>query len=198
MSQPDDLTVIWYTYSTIAQTLASAFGFLTAVCLYQMQAISNFLTRTANHRLRGHLENPDGTEFLYESGNFDGFRQHIDTHGPRKDIDAGGLRHYTQGLMEFDAKLRDLNCLKDGLRVSLYPTAVTILASITLLPFTNSKVFSSLLTACLPLIPVVVLTWFCVISYYHLAGALVGGEAGFERLRSFVAKTRRLGTVKDD
>jgi hypothetical protein len=36
----DDYSVFYYTYSTIAQTLASAFGFLAAVVLYQLQEFS--------------------------------------------------------------------------------------------------------------------------------------------------------------
>ncbi len=35
-----DITVYFYTYSTIAQTLAGAFGFLVAVILYLIQGIS--------------------------------------------------------------------------------------------------------------------------------------------------------------
>src|SRR4051812_5202612 len=36
-----DYSVFYYTYSTIAQTLAGAFGFLTAIALYQMQGKAN-------------------------------------------------------------------------------------------------------------------------------------------------------------
>ena len=35
-----DITVYFYTYSTIAQTLAGAFGFLVAVILYLIQGIN--------------------------------------------------------------------------------------------------------------------------------------------------------------
>src|SRR4051794_24795090 len=81
---PDDLTVIWYTYSTIAQTLASAFGFLTAVCLYQVQSINGSLTWRAEDYLAGRVKNPPGRNvvyFLVRTGKFDEFRRHIATYG---------------------------------------------------------------------------------------------------------------------
>lgn len=42
-----DSSIFYYTYSTIAQTLAGAFGFLAAVVLYRLQALSNQLQTSA-------------------------------------------------------------------------------------------------------------------------------------------------------
>ena len=47
MEMAFDYSLFYYTYSTIAQTLAGAFGFLIAVVLYQRQAINSRLPSIA-------------------------------------------------------------------------------------------------------------------------------------------------------
>src|ERR1700744_1205333 len=47
VSPPVDSNLFYYSYSTIAQTLAGAFGFLAAVVLYRLQALSNQIQTSA-------------------------------------------------------------------------------------------------------------------------------------------------------
>src|SRR5579863_9735817 len=47
MPEAVDISVYFYTYSTIAQTLAGAFGFLVAVVLYLIQGINVHISNCA-------------------------------------------------------------------------------------------------------------------------------------------------------
>jgi hypothetical protein len=67
-----DLSVFYYSYSTIAQTLAGAFGFLAAIVLYRLQALNGHMERIAHHLIgdpRTFVYEPFRTLFAYHRWN---------------------------------------------------------------------------------------------------------------------------------
>ena len=64
-----DLNVYYYTYSTLAQALAGAFGFLAAVVLYRLQSLNGQLERIATNLIddpKTFVMEPFRTLFAYQ------------------------------------------------------------------------------------------------------------------------------------
>jgi hypothetical protein len=67
-----DYSVYYYSYSTIAQTLAGAFGFLAAIVLYRLQALNGHMERIASQLIgdpRTFVIEPFRTLFAYHRWN---------------------------------------------------------------------------------------------------------------------------------
>jgi len=196
----DDLTVIWYTYSTISQTLAGAFGFLTAVCVYQMQSLSNQLVQRGSDYLLGQINKPPGqgdqVSFLLRSGRFEAFRHHITKCGFTDDHDPHTVEAQKSALQQFDMIFADYAAIKSGLRASLSPTVCTIILSILFLSLTNSHIIASFWTAWIILFGVILGSIYCIVTYVHLAETIVRDD-GFKNLRKFLRKIQHQTSDSD-
>lgn len=189
----DDLTVIWYTYTTISQTLASAFGFLTAVALYQMQSLSGQLQWRATDYLMNEVNTPPGQgsqpTILIRTGRFNDFKQFVQTHGFKDDRGPHASANQQEALAVFDTILADFNAIKDGLRASLASTACTILLSIIGLIISNQKMVRSFWPAWVLCFCVVLAFIYCLVQYIHLAETIIRDD-GFKRLRYWLRSIR--------
>ena len=104
MSVPVDPNVFFYTFSTVAQALAGAFGFLAAIVLYQLQSLNTQLrdmaTRLMDDPLRFNIE-PYRTLFI--NNRWDMFLSHLEreadpahptpTFKNLNFLDLGAMRH---------------------------------------------------------------------------------------------------------
>ncbi|QDV34050.1 hypothetical protein [Tautonia plasticadhaerens] len=109
-----DYTVFYYTYSTISQTLAGAFGFLAALVLFQMQ----YLLSKRESMFRGF---GDARMKANDSSH----------HDPER---AQRLNQQIQEYLETEE--RKLSSAREGLPRSLKWTACTIAACLVFMPMT--------------------------------------------------------------
>lgn len=146
MSNGIDYSVFYYTYSTIAQTLAGGFGFLGAVVLFQMQGIHMGLDSKAK-LLMGWCDLKKVPQYelevLISTSAFDQFADLMRTEGTIVvgDGDGGAIR--ARAMKTKDAFLAEwalLRATKKKLAVSLYLTGGTIISCLVLIPCTNAHV----------------------------------------------------------
>ncbi len=147
----------YYTFSTISQTLAGAFGFLVAVVLYQIQMVTG---RLENLRTRfGHMEHlADNKDFTQAENDSDWSTMGIlmeansplpmppNAFEPEDLLNHEEQRHHYEpkwrALLEggyydrFIQHARQLASIKKGLERSLKGTGATIGLSLALLMFT--------------------------------------------------------------
>ena len=99
---PPDLSVYYYTYSTLAQALAGAFGFLAAVVLYRLQALNGQLQLIAGNLIgdsKTFVIEPFRTLFAYQRWSLFVYHVHKDQEARTpvfKDlnfIDLGAMDH---------------------------------------------------------------------------------------------------------
>jgi len=102
-ASPGDPAVFYYSYSTIAQTLAGAFGFLAAIVLYRLQALN---AQMENHAIRlmgdprTFVIEPFRTLFAYQRWNL--FVEHV-----KKDQDPVNRNPIFKGLNFLDLGAMD-------------------------------------------------------------------------------------------
>ena len=190
----DDLTVIWYTYTTISQTLASAFGFLTAVALYQMQSLSKQLEWRATDYLLNEIKNPPGQgsqpTILIRTGRFNELKSYIQLNGFNDDGTDNRRAAQREALNVFNTILADFNAIKEGLRASLAPTVCTIILSTLFLMLTNDHVIPWFWPAWVLCFCVVVAFVYCLAHFVHLAETIIRDD-GFKRLRDWLRPIER-------
>lgn len=132
-----DLSVFFYTYSTIAQTLAGAFGFLVAVVLYRMQAIAMDMQGSGAEFETCTAAPHSGLKQMRAREQWDRYVEHAEgVLGGYHPPGARSREELKDGLGRVKDALTILKSTKSSLRRSLYWTAGTIVASLTLLPAT--------------------------------------------------------------
>jgi len=159
---------LYYTFSTIAQTLAGAIALLGAFILYRLQSLNNGLDDHAKFIRKLYLEDVDLiflNSFIVK-GEYNKFLEY--TRG--KPADAGTLEEHSY-ITEVQAKIEELLVFKRSLirsfTVSLVLTVSLIAVSVMLLSVTPSiSSRAELRSSCLALATV----WFvaCLISYVAL------------------------------
>jgi hypothetical protein len=196
MHAPVDLSVFWYTYSTIARTLASAFGFLTAVCLYQLQNLNEIIRNTSEQTQRNahSLIQPDEAQIkqlrkYIETGNIDSYildyeklelekRPHDPAHG---DSQERAIFWFSQ----LKSAVRQVKTIEKSLKYSLIITSATIVLSVIVMSITNTEVIHDFTASCILLFIIVGLMIHCIVGYLLLAMTLVTGAKGAENLERF-------------
>jgi hypothetical protein len=162
-----DPTVFYYTYSTIAQTLAGAFGFLVAVVLYLIQSITNSLPHKAKN-LGHHFHQGGQIDEPIRQGRWlkvlavcqeCGFAPQAPT-VVRKDGESL--------LAEFRSDIETLEEVSKGLKKSLYPTGGTIIACLTIMPLTPLLAVAGSWVAVPPLVATVAVAVYTVTTYVGL------------------------------
>lgn len=167
----DDMisSVYFYTYSTIAQTLAGAFGFLVAVVLYLIQGIHAHIGNCAAALVANSPADRNRLRQLQSGGRWDDMiRLHADA-GQQNPVLSDDMNRYTdEQFQDMRREVARLGTVRRELSRSMFMTGMVILASIIAMPLTafffhpKDPVAVSLLTV------TIVAAMFCIRGYLRL------------------------------
>jgi hypothetical protein len=164
-----DHTVYFYTYSTIAQTLAGAFGFLVAVVLYLMQGINVHISSCAATLVANSSADRNRLRQLQSSGKWD---EMIHLHagaGQQNPALTGETNRYTDDqFQEMRREVLRLTTIRRELNRSMFMTGLVILASIVAMPLTAFFFSPTAPTAVSLLTVTIVAAMFCIRGYLRL------------------------------
>jgi hypothetical protein len=164
-----DHSVYFYTYSTIAQTLAGAFGFLVAAVVFRLQAISSRVDLFAEQVLKGSPTEPSKLREIHVTGDW---IRLISLHAGDNQLNPRLSREQNE-LMDLQfQQLRHgvllLSRLKAALFTSLYITGPVILFAIAAMPISyfcldpENPLALAMLTAC------ILAAAYCLWNYFRL------------------------------
>jgi hypothetical protein len=164
-----DHSVYFYTYSTIAQTLAGAFGFLVAAVVFRLQAISSRVDLFAEQVLKG---SPSDSSKLREIQVTGDWNRLISLHAGENQFNPCLTREQNELLDLQFQQLRHgvllLSRLKAALFSSLFLTGPVILFAIAAMPITHffldpdNALALAMLTAC------ILGAAYCLWNYFRL------------------------------
>jgi hypothetical protein len=164
-----DINVYFYTYSTIAQTLAGAFGFLVAVILYLIQGISTHIGNCAAALVANSPADRNRLRQLQSSGRWDEMiHVHAEAGQQNPALTNETNRFTDEQFQEMRREVLRLAIVRRELGRSMYMTGLVILASIVGMPLTafffdpRDPVAVSLLTV------TIVAAMFCIRGYLKL------------------------------
>jgi hypothetical protein len=169
-----DYSPFYYTYSTISQTLAGAFGFLGAVVIYRTQAIESLIGELASV-VEGATSEATQTTLkrLRLQGDWAEFVRTVRSEGTPGKVWSGWGTH-VECLEELEPRVGQLTAIKKSLGRSLFNTAGTIAACLVCMPLTNGSTFLGRPgPAWLVLSVVVGYAIFTIAMYYPLVKDLV-------------------------
>jgi hypothetical protein len=164
-----DHSVYFYTYSTIAQTLAGAFGFLVAAVVFRIQAISTRVAELAEHVIRNSPADPQRLRQIRVAANW---AELISLHA--------GENQYNPRLTKEQNELMDLQFqqirhgvlllerIRGALFASMYSTGPVILFSIGAMPVTSFWLSPRAPIAVILLTLAILAAAFCLWSYFRL------------------------------
>lgn len=157
------------TYSTLASTLAGAFGFLVAVVLYVMQGINMHISNCASSLVAGSPADRHRLQQLQSSGQWDEIvRLHAHAGQQNPALNPDDNRRMDEQFQEMRRALARLVVLRGELSQSMYLTGFVILASIISMPLTaffltpQSPVAATILTL------TIISAMFCLRGYFRL------------------------------
>ncbi|MSR59096.1 MAG: hypothetical protein EXS05_15870 [Planctomycetaceae bacterium] len=164
-----DAAVYLTTYSTLASTLAGAFGFLVAVVLFVMQGINTHISYCAGSLVAGSPADRHRLRQLQSSGKWDEIvKLHALAGQQSPDQSADDNRRMDEQFQEMRRALARLVTLRHALSQAMYLTGFVILASIISMPLTvffldpNSPVAMTLLSL------TIISAMFCIRGYFKL------------------------------
>jgi hypothetical protein len=156
----------YYTFSTVCQVLAGAFGFLVAVVLYRIQGIEHLIHENT------HLANGWGIDLR---GDFHDARKMRDwpavariLRGIENPPNPQNRKSLDEAKEKFLALVDRLQAVKAELRYSLRLTGFTIAGSLALLPLTPLIACCNVLAGILMTVAVGA-AGYCLLGYYKLA-----------------------------
>jgi hypothetical protein len=164
-----DINVYFYTYSTIAQTLAGAFGFLVAVILYLIQGISTHIGNCAAALVANSPADRNRLRQLQSSARWD---EMINLHaqaGQQNPALTSETNLFTdEQFQEMRREVLRLANVRRELGRSMYMTGLVILGSIVGMPLT-AFFFEPKDPAAVSLLTVtIVAAMFCIRGYLKL------------------------------
>jgi hypothetical protein len=164
-----DHTVYFYTYSTIAQTLAGAFGFLVAVVLYLIQGINTHISSCAATLVANSSADRNRLRQLQSGGKWDEMiHLHADA-GQENSALTGETNRYTDDqFQEMRREVLRLTTIRRELNRSMFMTGLVILASIVAMPLTAFFFSPTAPTAVTLLTVTIVAAMFCIRGYLRL------------------------------
>lgn len=167
---PDvDISVYYYTYSTIAQTLAQAFGFLVAVVLYIFQGINTHIRNCAAAIVANSPADRTRLRQLQSRGNWDEMIRLHEVAGEQNPALTEEANRYTlEQFQEMRREVTRLRKLRRDLSRSLYMTGLVILVSIVGMPLTGFFFVPRSPMAVLSLTATIVAAMFCIRGYLRL------------------------------
>ncbi|MCY2968724.1 MAG: hypothetical protein NT069_34715 [Planctomycetota bacterium] len=166
---PFDHSVYFYTYSTIAQTLAGAFGFLVAAVVFRIQAISARVAELAEQVIQHSPADPQRLRQIRVDGNW---AELISLHAGNNQFNARLSKEQNE-LMDLQfQQIRHgvllLERIREALFASLYSTGPVILFSIAAMPITSFWLDPRSPVAVLCLTLAILSAAFCLWSYFRL------------------------------
>jgi hypothetical protein len=166
---PVDLAVYFYTYSTIAQTLAGAFGFLVAVVLYLIQGIHRHISNCAATLAANSPADRNRLRQLLDGGRWDEMiRLHAESGQQNPALTAETNLFTDQQFQEMRREVLRLTSVRRELSRSMYMTGLVILASIVAMPLTAFFFAPTDAAAVLLLTVTIVAAMFCIRAYLKL------------------------------
>ena len=157
------------TYSTLASTLAGAFGFLVAVVLYVMQGINMHISNCAQALVAGSPADRHRLKQLQSSGKWDEIIQlHAHAGQENRDLDADENRRMDEQFQEMRRSVAKLGMLRGELSQAMYMTGFVILASIIEMPLTAFFLDPSQGPAAAMLTVTIICAMFCIRGYFRL------------------------------
>lgn len=172
--QDIDVAVYLSTYSTLASTLAGAFGFLVAVVLFVMQGINAHIRNCAAALVAGSPADRHRLQQLQSSGRWDEIvTLHANAGQQNLALAKEENRIMDEQFQEMRRAVARLAALRRELSQAMYATGIVILFSIINMPLTvffltpRSPIAVSLLTL------TIICSMFCIRGYFRLMLSVV-------------------------
>jgi hypothetical protein len=167
---PDvEIAVYFYTYSTIAQTLAGAFGFLVAVVLFLIQGIVAHISNCAGALVSNSPADRSRLRQLQSGNRWDEMiRLHADAGQQNPALDNATNLFTDEQFQEMRRQVVRLANVRRELSRSMYMTGLVILTSIVAMPLTafffhpHDPFAATLLTV------TIIVAMFCIRGYLKL------------------------------
>jgi hypothetical protein len=164
-----DYSVYFYTYSTIAQTLAGAFGFLVAVILYMLQGINAHISNCATTLVANSPADRNRLRRLHSSGRWDEMiRLHVESGERNPELTLEMNKNMAEQFYEMQHESVRLSRVRKDLSVAMYMTGVVILAAIVGMPLTAFFLAATSIAAMLLLTITCTAAMFCIRAYLKL------------------------------
>ena len=133
----DMATTCYYTFSTVCQTLAGAFGFLVAAAVYRMGLLETHLASAWDHQLRDRawIETDALQDAVYR---FDwvAISDALNKTAPQSQVEKNEADKLIHNRARFAVSADHLRFIRQDLRYSLKWTGWTIGLSLLVMPFT--------------------------------------------------------------
>jgi hypothetical protein len=164
-----DINVYFYTYSTIAQTLAGAFGFLVAVVLFLIQGISSHISTCAGTLVANSPADRNRLRQLLGGGRWDEMiRLHAEAGQQNPALDSATNLFTDEQFQEMRRQVVRLANVRRELSRSMYITGLVILISIVGMPLTAFFFNPHDPAAALLLTVTIIAAMFCIRGYLKL------------------------------
>jgi hypothetical protein len=164
-----DHGVYFYTYSTIAQTLAGAFGFLVAVVLYLLQGIQTHISNCAAALVANSPADRGRLRQLQSGGKWDEMiRLHAEAGQQNPALTAEANRFTDEQFQEMRREVARLTVIRRELGRAMFMTGFVILASIASMPLTAFFFAPRSPTAVTLLTVTIIAAMFCIRAYLRL------------------------------
>ena len=169
MPEVIDCSVYFYTYSTIAQTLAGAFGFLVAVVLYLIQGINVHIGNCAQALVANSPADRNRLRQLQSGGRWDEMiRLHAEAGQKNVALTSETNRYTDEQFQEMRREVARLGTIRRELGRSMLMTGIVIIASIIAMPLTAFFFAPKHPAAVLLLTVTIVAAMFCIRGYLRL------------------------------
>lgn len=169
MPEVVDISVYFYTYSTIAQTLAGAFGFLVAVVLYLIQGINVHIGNCAATLVANSPADRNRLRQLQSGGKWD---EMISLHAAAGQqnvaLSSDTNRHTDELFQEMRKQVVRLANIRRELSRSMFMTGIVILASIIGMPLTAFFFHPREIAPVSMLTITIIAAMFCIRGYLKL------------------------------
>jgi hypothetical protein len=179
-----DFSVFWYAYSTIAQTLAGAFGFLVAVVLFRLQTLDSQWIAAAEEMIKALTGQLDRGRFrwLIRERNITQFLSEYSVELTKYEAKNSGNQNHAKSISgmvgEMRRYLQTRDDIRKALKWSLWMSTAAIIMCFLFLPLTTRTITygllphqerTALLCSYIVLAVTTVLAVGCIVSYFNLA-----------------------------
>lgn len=164
-----DFSVYFYTYSTIAQTLAGAFGFLVAVVLFLIQGINQHISHCAAALVANSPADRNRLRQLQSGSRWDELiRLHAEAGQHNPALTADENRFTGDQFQEMRREVLRLTNIRRELSRAMFMTGLVILTSIVAMPLTAFSFNNTDPLAVLLLTMTIIASMFCIRAYLKL------------------------------
>jgi hypothetical protein len=162
-------SVYFYTYSTISQTLAGAFGFLVAVVLFLMQGINTHIGHCAAVLVSNSPADRKRLRHLHSGGRWDEMiRLHADAGQKNPDLSDDENLFTDEQFQEMRREIARLANVRRELSQSMFMTGLVIMVAIVGMPLTAFFFHPKDPSAVALLTITIIAAMFCIRGYLRL------------------------------